>query len=269
MTTPDVPLRFELELTVPGPAEQVWQAIATAEGISAWMMPAEFEPRVGGSVAFHMGPDATSHGRVTVFEPDRRLVYEEDWATLIGRPGADVTPLVTEFLVDARSGGSCVVRVVTSAFGTGADWENEFFEEMSLGWAPILDNLRLYLTHFPGQRAASLWAQAAYPGPAEDAIAAVRQELDAAVVGDEVSRRGIRGRVERSSERQLLVRLAEPVPGFLSFFSFAEEDHGGLLVQGYLFSADAGAYVDREQAEWQAWLETIAADAAAASTRTT
>jgi len=39
--------------------------------------------------------------------------------------------------------------VVTSAFGTGADWENEFWEEMANGWAPVLDNLRLYLTHFP------------------------------------------------------------------------------------------------------------------------
>src|SRR4051812_11760153 len=99
MTTPDVPLRFEYELTVPGTPQQVWHAISSAEGISAWMMPTELESREGGAFAFHMGPDATSHGRVTAFEPERRIAYEEDWATLVGHAGADVTPLLTEFIV--------------------------------------------------------------------------------------------------------------------------------------------------------------------------
>ena len=48
MTTPNIPHRFEFEVEVPGTPEQVWQAIATAEGISSWMMPTELEPRVGG-----------------------------------------------------------------------------------------------------------------------------------------------------------------------------------------------------------------------------
>ena len=38
MTTPDVPLRFEFTIEVPGPPEQVWDALATANGISSWMM---------------------------------------------------------------------------------------------------------------------------------------------------------------------------------------------------------------------------------------
>ena len=45
MTTPDTPYRFELELTVPATPEQVWDAIASAEGISAWMLPTELDPR--------------------------------------------------------------------------------------------------------------------------------------------------------------------------------------------------------------------------------
>ena len=39
MTTPDTPYRFELELTVSATPEQVWDAIASADGISAWMLP--------------------------------------------------------------------------------------------------------------------------------------------------------------------------------------------------------------------------------------
>jgi hypothetical protein len=34
-----------------------------------------------------------------------------------------------------------LIRVVSSAYGSGADWENEFFAEMAAGWEAILDNL--------------------------------------------------------------------------------------------------------------------------------
>ena len=54
---------------------------------------------------------------------------------------ASVTPIATEFLIESASGGSCVIRVVTSAYGNGADWENEFFAEMVAGWGELLDKL--------------------------------------------------------------------------------------------------------------------------------
>ena len=266
MTTPNVQHRFELELTVSGSPEQVWQAIATAEGISAWMVPAEVESRLGGDVAFHMGPDATSRGRITAFEPERRIAYEEDWAALVGHDGADVTPLLTEFLIEATSGGTCVVRVVTSAFGTGADWENEFWEDMEVGWAPLLDNLRLYLTHFPGQAATHLSAGTKVASSPTGAIAAVRNALGVAAVGDAVTTRDIRGHLERSLDRHLLVRVEEPVQGLVSFLSIGAGDgtEGGTDVhlQGYFFSDRAPAYVERELPRWQAWLDGVAADVA-------
>src|SRR3712207_8552908 len=46
---------------------------------------------------------------------------------------------------------SCVVRVTSSGFGTGAAWESEFWDDMGTQWKPFFDNLRLYLAHFPGQ----------------------------------------------------------------------------------------------------------------------
>ena len=65
------------------------------------------------------------------------------------RPGdhdlSSLTPIATEFLVESASGGSCVIRVVTSAYGSGADWENEFFAEMIEGVIPLLDNLATHL----------------------------------------------------------------------------------------------------------------------------
>ena len=263
MTTPDIPHRFEFEVEVPGTPDAVWHAIATAEGISSWMMPTEMDARVGGAVTFHMGPEAESKGHVTAYEPTRRIVYEEDWASLMGRPGADVTPLVTEFLVEARSGGTSVVRVVTSAFGTGADWENEFFEEMNNGWVPMLDNLRLYVANFPGQNATPLFGGSEFGGVSpEEAIAAARDALGiTGEVGEPVSARGIRGRVERSIDRHFLVRLESPITGLLSFYSWSSEGGSGVHLTGYLFSADAVDYVEREQAAWQEWLDEVASGA--------
>ena len=43
----------QVEVEVPGTPEQVWQAIATGPGVSAWFVPAEMDGRVGGSVTHH------------------------------------------------------------------------------------------------------------------------------------------------------------------------------------------------------------------------
>ena len=56
-----------------------------------------------------------------------------------------LTPIATEFLVESASGGSTVIRVVMSAYGTGADWENEFFDQMVADVIPLLDNLATHL----------------------------------------------------------------------------------------------------------------------------
>jgi uncharacterized protein YndB with AHSA1/START domain len=40
-TTPNVPYRLEFSVEVPGTPEQVWRAIATAKGMSAWFAPTE------------------------------------------------------------------------------------------------------------------------------------------------------------------------------------------------------------------------------------
>ncbi|MGH3896715.1 MAG: SRPBCC family protein [Pseudonocardiaceae bacterium] len=207
MTTPDVPLRMELTFELPGTPEQVWAAIATANGISSWMMPTDLEEREGGAICFHMG-DMDSSGTVTGWDPPRRFAYEEpDWAALAGHEGAPVTPLVSEFLVDARSGGRCVLRVVTSGFGTGAEWEREFFADMETYWAPSFDHLRLYLAHFPGQQATLLSVATEVPGSADAVLSAIRQGLGAEEVGHKVDTRGITGQVERIGQVELLESL--------------------------------------------------------------
>jgi uncharacterized protein YndB with AHSA1/START domain len=149
MTTPneDLPPRryIELEVEVPGTPEEVWEAIATGPGITAWFVPAEVEEREGGGLSFDiMGKGMEASGVVTAWDPPRRFVYEEEDPFGPGSPSR----LATEWLVEARSGGTCVVRLVNSLFATGEDWDDQL-DDLREGWGAYLHNLRVYMTHFP------------------------------------------------------------------------------------------------------------------------
>ncbi|NCD17449.1 MAG: SRPBCC domain-containing protein [Actinobacteria bacterium] len=261
-TTPTVPYRLEFSVEVPGTPEQVWQAIATAKGMSAWFLPTEMEEREGGALHFAMGPDMGSDGHVTGWDPPRRIAYEEDWAALMGMDPDALSPLTSEFLVEAKSGGTCVVRVTSSGFGTGADWESEFWDDMGTSWMPFFDNLRLYLAHFPGQEATPLAVTASYPGDPDTLWTTLHETLGLCAEGETIELRGTIGTVERVGERQTLIRLTAPVPGMLSVFAHSDGDGKATAgVRAYLFSADAAHYVQREQPAWQAWLQGLSVHA--------
>lgn len=267
MTTPNVPLRMAFSVEVPGTPEQVWDAIATANGISSWFLPTDVEEHEGGAIVVHMG-ETDSPGTITGWDPPRRLEYSEpEWAALSGHDVDSVTPMVTEFLVEAQSGGTCVVRVVTSAFGTGADWEQEFFDDAKKHWLPFFDNLRLYLARFPGQRVTSMEVAADIKGHPDTVWSAIRQALGAGAVGQPVDARGLTGQVERigasPGPNEMLLSLTDPVAGYLGFFAHDKGDGSTMAsIQGWLFSDDAPGYIEREQPAWQAWLESL--DTAAA-----
>ncbi|HLZ25863.1 MAG TPA: SRPBCC domain-containing protein [Chloroflexota bacterium] len=141
----------EHEIEVPGTPEQVWQAIATGQGITAWFVPTKVEERAGGLMELDFGPGVgTASGTVTVWEPPTRFVH-------LGS-GAAGHPVAYEWHVEARSGGTCVVRLVASGFVSDADWQAEY-DSTAEGWKLFLNNLRLYLVHFAGQRCASMLVQ--------------------------------------------------------------------------------------------------------------
>lgn len=261
-TTPNVPYRLEFSVEVPGTPEQVWQAIATAKGMSAWFTPTDMEEREGGALRFVMGPEMDSTGQVTGWDPPRRIVYEEDWAALMGKDPDTLSPLTSEFLVEAQSGGTCVVRVTSSGFGIGAAWEQEWWNTLAPGWMPFFDNLRLYLAHFPGQEAAHLAVTATHPGEPEALWSALQTALGLGDEGSTVDVRGATGTVERVGERQTLVRLTAPVPGMLNVYAWGIGDGTATAgVRAYLFSADAADYVRREEPAWRAWLQGLSVPA--------
>jgi hypothetical protein len=73
-------------------------------------------------------------------------------------------------------GGTCIVRVVHSLFASTDDWDNQL-EGTESGWPGYFRILRIYLTHFRGQRSAMMqWI-----APAAGAVAEAWQTLTAAL----------------------------------------------------------------------------------------
>src|SRR4029077_17751225 len=163
---------IQVEVEVPGTPEEVWQAIATGPGISAWFTPAEFEERDGKPVAvtLNFGPGMESRSEVTAWDPPRMFAKEGNgWF-----PGSP--PIATEFSVEARAGGVCVVRVVQSLFASPGDWDQQLIGSES-GWPGAFRILRLYLTHFRGQRSAFMQFKAPDAGTGADDWATVAAAL--------------------------------------------------------------------------------------------
>src|SRR5688500_5892750 len=97
----------QVEAEVPGTPEEVWRAIPTGPGITSWFVPSEVEERVGGSTVCHFGPGMDSVASITEWNPPHRYiaVTKEDM-------GPGTPDVATEWIVEARAGGQCVVRVV-------------------------------------------------------------------------------------------------------------------------------------------------------------
>src|SRR4051812_5132160 len=131
----------EAEVEVPGTPEDVWQAIATGPGISSWFVPSNVEERVDGAAVSNFGPGMESVAKIKLWDPPRRFVAETV---------EQAETFATEWIVEARSGGNWVVRVVHSWFASTDEWDNQF-EGHTYGWQAFFRILRLYLTHFRGE----------------------------------------------------------------------------------------------------------------------
>lgn len=243
---------LRLEVEVPGAPQEVWEAIATGSGITAWFVPAAVDGRVGGRVELTFGPGVVEQGEVTAWEPPHRFAYEA--------PPAGERALAFEWLVEARAGGTCLVRLVNSGFGEGADWDREY-DGLAKGWPLFLDNLRLFRTHFPGQRAAPIIVTASVAGHRQDVWARMTALLGTAgaEAGDrlELAPDGaprLAGFVDRAQGERLTLLLDEPAPGVALLAVEGADDPSFASVFVYLFGDGAAELAARDEPGWRSWL---------------
>jgi uncharacterized protein YndB with AHSA1/START domain len=250
---------IQVEIEVPGTPEDVWQAIASGPGISSWFAPAELEERGGKPVALtlHVGPGIEMRSAVTAWDQPRMFATEgESWF-----PGSP--PIATEWSVEARAGGVCVVRVVQSLFASTDDWDDQLIGSES-GFPGAFRILRLYLTHFRGQRSAHMQLMAPVVGTPVDAWTALTAALSLdgvragqrwAAPADAPALSGVVEGVDESPPGALL-RLDQPGPGIAALFTM---DLGGESVLAafsfYFYGDQAAANVARETPLWQAWIQ--------------
>ena len=247
----------QVEVEVPGTPEEVWQAIATGPGISSWFVPTEFEERDGKPVAvtLNFGPGMESRSVVTAWDPPRRFATQgEGWG---GSPG-----IADEWSVEARAGGVCIVRIVHSLFSSTDDWDNQL-EGTESGWPGYFRILRIYLTHFRGQRSAFMQCMAPVAGTPADAWATLTAALgfNGAGVGQgwaaPAGVPALGGVVEHVSQSPpgALLRLDQPGPGTAALFTMDLGESVMAVFSFYLYGDQAAGTVGRETPLWQAWIQ--------------
>lgn len=250
---------LEFEVEVDGTPEEVWDAIATGPGISSWYVPHQVEQRPGGAALAAFGPEPEMQipGIVAAFEPPDRIVFTGD-----ERGGT----LAFEWLVEARDGGSCVVRLVNTGFGEGDDWDAQY-DGMADGWHLFLYNLQLHLRHFRGRHARAMLPMAVLPAPQDVAWTRLVQALGfpaSPQVGERISTAGtdappLAGTVLHASSWRLAILLDEPAPGTAFVAAERMGDMTGASVWSYVYGDDRDAVVERDEPRWRDWLATVAA----------
>lgn len=246
----------EMDLVTPGTPEQVWQAMATGPGNTAWFIKTTVDGRVGGEIRFDFGGGVTQPAEITTWEPPHRLGYvERDWS-----PGAP--PVATEITITARSGDQCTIRMVHSLFASSDDWDDQM-ESFEKGWPSFFDVLRLYLAHFAGCPAATFMATAGGDGEHLEIWKRLLQQLglSGADVGERRTAVGpekLTGQVERirqdSQERVVTMRLDAPAPGVVVFATYLAGTQVNATMILYIYGDDAAARVAASEPMWREWL---------------
>jgi uncharacterized protein YndB with AHSA1/START domain len=252
-----------VEVEVPGTPEQVWHAIATGEGVSSWFVPTkigEEDPQGNPTkVVSTFGPGMDAVADIEEWEPPHRFRA----SGAMGPPGSP--PIATEWIVEARDGGTCMVRVVHSLFAESDDWDGQL-EGTESGWPAFFRTLRLYLTHFPGQAGVPIQTMVPAPAGTEAAWSAMVGPLNLAdaEVGDrfeaEAGVPSIAGVVEEvgtgegPGDRRIFVRLERPVPGIGHLFTLKMGPQVMAFTQIYLFGEGAPEAAAELEPAWGEWL---------------
>lgn len=247
----------EVSVEVAGTPEEVWRAIATGPGISSWFVPARSEERQGGQLVCTFGPGMDSPSTITAWDAPRRFAAEGE----MGGPGSP--KVATEWSVEARAGGTCLVRVVHSLFAATDEWDDQL-DGLEQGWPTYFRILALRLSRFQG-----------LPCSAMHFVAFASEEESKAWerAGGALGLRGLAagqawtapagvpplaGVVDSVGKgvhpNTVLLRLDAPAPGAAYAGAFSCGGMVMVCLSVYLYGAGAEAAVKRDEPAWQRWM---------------
>jgi len=250
----------QVEVEVPGTPQEVWSAVATGPGIASWFVPTRFETDEHGTpvrAISDFGPGMESVATITEWNPPHRFAAES--ADL----GPDAPPVATEWIVEARDGGTCTTRVVHSLIADKDDWDKQL-EGWEGGWPDFFRILRLYLTRFRGQPSALLQLQSMSELSRSEAWSRLIEALgfDGAVTGDQRRAAGgappLHAWVERVGEaahpEELLLRLDEPTPGIAHLFAMTMGEQTLISLRIFCYGEQAEGAASELKPRWREWL---------------
>lgn len=248
---------IQVEVEVPGTPEEVWRAIATGPGISAWFVPTRSEERQGGQQVCNFGPGMDCPSTITTWQPPKLFIAEGE----MGGPGSP--KVATEWSVEARAGGKCLVRVVHSLFASTDDWDNQL-DGLEQGWPTYFRILRMYLERYKGMPCSAMH----FTGFSSESASAAWEKAGGALGLLKVSEgktwsapgglpamAGVVDSLGKGSHKTtVLLRLDTPAPGSAYIGAFACGGMVMVCMSVYLYGEKAKAAVEREEPAWKKWM---------------
>ena len=177
--------RFETEIEIKAPVESVWKALTDAEELTRWFpQQASVSPGAGGKIALSWPGIAEWNLNIETWKPNEYLRASYDLqADVIVKTDEQTEPaiklmdadrtkplqLAVDYFLEGR-GGTTVLRLVHSGFGSGSPWDEEY-DGISSGWLKELRALRHYLEFHHGQSRHVGWARVTLPAQTSTASA--------------------------------------------------------------------------------------------------
>jgi len=128
---------LRIELSIPAPVHDVWEAFTTQHGLSSWLAPdvsVELKPGGDWLVKF---PGSTGGGTIVSFVPEKEIVIDALAPDRFPRVRAARTRAVFAFMAE---GNSTLVRLSQTGWQSGAEWDAAY-EYLAVGNAQILGML--------------------------------------------------------------------------------------------------------------------------------
>jgi uncharacterized protein YndB with AHSA1/START domain len=190
----------ERVFTLQAPPEAVWRALTDAAELMRWFPPeARVTPGTGGAIWMKWAtPGYEAESPIEAWDPGRHLRCTF--------PLHGPVRLSTDFYLEGNQ-GKTILRVVTSGFGEGEDWD-QWFDGVGSGWDFELRSLKHYLERHRGEDRTTLAVPVAVDPPATRAWDRLAGGTSAWLTFDEPPVEGARYRA-RTATGELLTGMVE------------------------------------------------------------